>query len=54
MAGPFSGRSVFVSHLRRRLPASGEPGFMDGPKKRFRVFLYGSSIVGRPPGFFFI
>jgi len=27
---------------------------MDGPKKRFRVFLYGSSIVGRPPGFFFI
>ncbi|MEE3411862.1 MAG: hypothetical protein VZQ47_05200 [Treponema sp.] len=40
------------SHLRRRLPASVEPGFMDEPKKRFRAFLYGPSILGRLPGFF--
>ena len=40
------------SHLRRRLPASGEPGLIDEPKKRWRVFLHGSSIVGRLPGFF--
>jgi len=42
------------SHLRRRLPASVEPGFMDGPKKRSRVFLHGPSILGRLPGFFFL
>ena len=40
------------SHLRRRLPASGEPGLIDEPKKRLRAFLDGSSIVGRLPGFF--
>ena len=41
-----------VSHLRCLAPGPGEPVFMDGPKKRSRVFLYGPSILGRLPGFF--
>ena len=50
---PFWARPDFGSHLRRRLPASGEPDCIDEPKKRWRVFLHGSPILGRLPGFFF-
>ena len=40
------------SHLRRTAPAPSEPDCIDEPKKRWRVFLHGSSILGRLPGFF--
>ena len=43
---------VLGSHLRRTAPAPSEPDCIDEPKKRWRVFLDGSSILGRLPGFF--
>ena len=52
MAVPSRARSDFGSHLRRTAPAPSEPDCIDEPKKRWRVFLDGSSILGRLPGFF--
>ena len=53
MAVPSRARSDFGSHLRRTAPAPSEPDCIDEPKKRWRVFLDGPSILGRLPGFFF-